>query len=160
MSLEQGLMPVLCIGETLEQRTSARTFEVLNRQLVYGLQSIDSGHIGSMVIAYEPVWAIGTGMSASGEQACEVHGFIRETIGRFAGGAAAEQVRIIYGGSVKPSNAADLLARDDIDGVLVGGASLDAESFCSIAQAAAGAGKSEKAPEARETGAAVKSPNA
>lgn len=136
MCIQDDLMPVLCVGETLEQRTSGKTEEALNCQLVYGLQGIDSTQIGDMVIAYEPVWAIGTGMSASGEQAEDAHGFIRETVRRFAGSGEAEKLRIIYGGSVTAENAGGLLGRGNIDGVLVGGASLKADSFCGIARTA------------------------
>ncbi|MFW6181211.1 MAG: triose-phosphate isomerase [Spirochaetota bacterium] len=138
ITLGHGLAPVLCVGETLEQRRSGRTGEVLNAQLVYGLQGIDGDLIGGMVIAYEPVWAIGTGMSASGEQAEEAHRFIRDTVERFAGDRVAGELRIIYGGSVTAVNAPELLAAPNIDGVLVGGASLKAGSFCGIAGAAAG----------------------
>jgi triosephosphate isomerase len=134
--LNGGLTPVLCVGETLEQRRAGITRRVLNEQLVYGLQGIDNEEIGRIVIAYEPVWAIGTGMSATSEQSQDIHRFIREKLSLFSRDEVARTVRIIYGGSVKPENAAELLGQEDIDGVLVGGASLKAESFCAIAGAA------------------------
>jgi len=131
-SLAWGLTPVLCIGESLEQRRAGATFSVLNEQLVYGLQGIDNDHVGRIVIAYEPVWAIGTGMSATSLQAEEAHRFIRGVIGTFSDNAVALNMRIIYGGSVNPDNAAQLLCQEDVDGALIGGASLKAESFCEI----------------------------
>jgi triosephosphate isomerase len=134
--LKGGLTPILCVGETLEQRRAGEARSVLNEQLVYGLQGIDNGGIERVVIAYEPVWAIGTGMSATSEQAQETHRFIRERLSLFSHDEVARTVRIIYGGSVKSENAAELLKQEDIDGVLVGGASLKAESFCAIAGAA------------------------
>ena len=137
-----GLVPILCVGESLDQRKSGRTFEVLNSQIVYGLEGIDGGEIQKTVIAYEPVWAIGTGISATEQQAEEVHRFIRSVIERFAGPKASETVRIGYGGSVSPKNAGRLLREDNIDGALVGGASLVAESFCEIVGSASFNGKS------------------
>jgi triosephosphate isomerase len=134
--LKYGLIPILCIGETLEQRKCGNTYDVLNRQLVYGLMGIDDEQIRRMVIAYEPVWAIGTGVSASGEQAGETHRVIRSILGDFAGVDSSEELRIIYGGSVTPENAGELLTRDDVDGALVGGASLKAETFCQIVRTA------------------------
>jgi len=135
-SLSGGLGPVFCIGETSQERKARETEEVLNRQIVYGLEGIGGKEIESVVIAYEPVWAIGTGISASARQAEEVHRYIRGVVGRFGGGRAAEAVRILYGGSVDPSNAAGFLSQEDIDGVLVGGASLSADTFCEIIRAA------------------------
>jgi triosephosphate isomerase len=134
--VESGLKPIYCVGETLAQRRAGAAFDVLNEQLVYGLEGIDDGRLQEMVIAYEPVWAIGTGMSATSGQAQEVHRFIRGVLGRFSGGETADRVRIIYGGSVTPDNAASLMLQADIDGALVGGASLSAESFRGIIQAA------------------------
>lgn len=131
-SLEHGLLPVLCIGETLEERREGRAFEVLNGQIVYGLEGIDGRLLMNVVIAYEPVWAIGTGMSATCEQAEEAHRFIRETVERFAGAETASGMRIIYGGSVNTENAEGLLGMEDIDGALIGGACLKAESFGAI----------------------------
>ncbi len=136
-SLKWGLTPIFCIGETLGQRTDGATFEVLNEQLIYGLQGIDGSSVSGMVIAYEPVWAIGTGMSAKSSQAEEVHSFIRDVVAQFSDGEAAQQVRIIYGGSVTPGNADELLSCGNVDGALVGGASLKTDSFCRIVQAAA-----------------------
>jgi triosephosphate isomerase len=130
-----GLEPVLCIGETLAQRESSATEAVISRQLdaVVSLAGIDA--FSRAVIAYEPVWAIGTGLTATPEQAQSVHAFIRDKLSTLDG-TIADQLRILYGGSVKGSNAADLFARDDIDGGLVGGASLTAEGFLDIVRAA------------------------
>jgi triosephosphate isomerase len=137
--LESGLKPIYCVGETLEQRRAGAAFDVLNGQLVYGLEGVDDGRLNDVVIAYEPVWAIGTGMSATSGQAQEVHRFIRGVLGKFSSAETAERVRIIYGGSVTAGNAAPLMREADIDGALVGGASLDAESFSGIVRAAEGA---------------------
>ena len=127
-----GLVPVLCVGETLEEREAGRTESVLARQLqaVLGLCGIAS--FGKAVIAYEPVWAIGTGKTATAADVAEVHAHIRATLAGRAGDPDA--VRILYGGSVKPSNAAELMAVDDVDGALVGGASLVADDFWAIAE--------------------------
>lgn len=140
--LRNGLGPILCVGESLAQRKEERTFEVLNSQIVYGLEGIDSGDIQKIVIAYEPVWAIGTGISATQEQAEEVHRFIRSVVERFAGKKVSETVRILYGGSVSVANADRLLGQENIDGALVGGASLRAESFCEIVRIASSTVKS------------------
>jgi triosephosphate isomerase len=126
-----GLCPILCVGETLEQRVAGRTFDVLRAQLSGSLARADAGRAGELVVAYEPVWAIGTGRTATPEIAQEAHAFIRSWL-RHRFGAAADQIRIQYGGSVKPDNAAALMAQADIDGGLVGGASLDPEGFCAI----------------------------
>ena len=139
-ALSGGLVPVFCIGETQGEREAGKTEETLNRQIVYGLEGIGGIEIESVVIAYEPVWAIGSGISASADQAEEVHRFIRSVVGRFGGGRSSLSVRILYGGSVNPSNAACLLSQEDIDGVLVGGASLSAGTFCEIIRAARSAG--------------------
>lgn len=127
----QGIIPVLCIGETLEERESDQTFAVIDRQLkaVIDLAGIDA--LANSVIAYEPVWAIGTGKTASDEQAQEVHKYIREQLVAQSA-SIAENLQILYGGSVKPANAKALFAMPDIDGGLIGGASLDADSFLSI----------------------------
>jgi len=130
--LDAGLIPVLCIGETLEQRQEGLTFDILNEQLVYGLEGVDGELIKKTIIAYEPVWAIGTGMSANAAQAQEAHAFIRHTLKNFAGDEAAGQVRILYGGSLTPKNARELMEEEDIDGGLIGGASLRPELFCEI----------------------------
>jgi triosephosphate isomerase len=137
-ALTVGLKPIVCVGEILEDRESGRTEEVVERQLAGGLKSLTEGQLLNTTLAYEPVWAIGTGRVATLEQAGEVHRFIREWIGQKFSRAAAETIRIQYGGSVKPDNAAALLADPDIDGALVGGASLDAGLFDGIIRASAG----------------------
>lgn len=129
-ALETGFVPVLCIGETLEDREADRTFAVIEEQMVSALKELDKSQIEKVVIAYEPVWAIGTGKTATPEIAQEVHGFIRKLmIDRFGTG---EETFILYGGSVKPSNAEALLRKNDINGALIGGASLQWESFSDI----------------------------
>jgi triosephosphate isomerase len=131
----QGLVPVLCVGETLEEREGGRTTEVVTRQLEAVLSVSGVGSLASAVIAYEPVWAIGTGRTASPEQAQEVHAMIRGKVAALDA-TIASSVRILYGGSVKASNARELFAMADIDGGLVGGASLKAEEFAQICAAA------------------------
>jgi len=134
--LAAGLCPIVCLGETLEQREAERTLAVCEAQLDGSLAGIEGGQLGDLVLAYEPVWAIGTGRTATPEIAQEVHGFIRGWLGgRF--GNAGQRVRIQYGGSMKPENAAELLAQPDIDGGLVGGASLDPETFARVCRSAA-----------------------
>jgi triosephosphate isomerase len=128
-ALAFGLLAILCIGETLSDRESGKTFEVLAEQLKKGLMSLTAADMAKVVIAYEPVWAIGTGKTASKEQAQEAHAFIREVLAKNFEKTVAEQTRILYGGSVKPTNIDELMAQADIDGALVGGAALDAESF-------------------------------
>ena len=123
-----GLTPLLCVGESEEEREANRTFEVLSRQLAAAL----AGRPEPLAVAYEPVWAIGTGKTATPEIAQEAHAFVRETLADLLGSAAASTKRILYGGSVNPDNAASLYARADIDGFLVGGASLDPEPFSAI----------------------------
>lgn len=132
---EQGIKPILCVGETLTEREQNQTFAVIERQLavVFAEQKVNSSEI---VVAYEPVWAIGTGKTATPELAQAVHAFIREKLVMCLGNVAAQKMRILYGGSVKPDNAAGLLSQPDIDGALVGGASLSVESFMQICQAA------------------------
>jgi triosephosphate isomerase len=126
-----GMIPILCVGETLAERESGRTFEVVGGQLDGSLALADAGKAAELVVAYEPVWAIGTGRTATPEIAQEAHAFIRGSLSkRF--GSDAQSIRILYGGSVKPDNAEALLAQDDIDGGLVGGASLDPASFSAI----------------------------
>ena len=127
-----GLVPVMCIGETESQREAEQTFSVLDKQIRNGLQGFVLQDISDLVLAYEPVWAIGTGKTATREQAQEAHAFIRSVVEKLFGGPAAAAMRILYGGSVKPSNIADLMAMDDIDGALVGGASLEAATFADI----------------------------
>jgi triosephosphate isomerase len=126
-----GLRPIVCVGETLEEREGGRTLEVLEEQLRRSLAGADARRAHDLIVAYEPVWAIGTGRTATAEIAQEAHAFLRKCLqARF--GEAAEAIRIQYGGSVKPGNIAELLAQPDIDGALVGGASLDLESFLAI----------------------------
>lgn len=129
-----GLIPMLCVGETLQEREAGKTFEVLERQLsaIFHDSKINPT---SLVLAYEPVWAIGTGKTAMPELAQTVHAFIREKLAAWLGDAVAQRMQILYGGSVKPDNAAGLLSQPDIDGALVGGASLVAESFIGIINA-------------------------
>ena len=129
-----GLKPMLCLGETLEERESGVTEEVVGRQLQAVLDKVGVAGLGDAVIAYEPVWAIGTGMTASSDQAQAVHEFIRQTLHKLDP-AVAEATRILYGGSVKPDNAQELFACPDIDGGLIGGAALSADSFLGICKA-------------------------
>jgi triosephosphate isomerase len=133
-ALAAELTPVLCIGETLQERQANRTLEVVAEQLDAGLAPLAADALSKLVIAYEPVWAIGTGQVATPLQAQEVHAAIRERL-RTRDAAVASGMRILYGGSVKPDNAAEILKQPDIDGALVGGASLDAEAFSAIARA-------------------------
>ena len=133
-ALAADLEPILCVGESEEARDAGATEEVLERQLQADLAGIEAGLIENVVVAYEPIWAIGTGRTATAGQAQEACAFIRDVLR--ARGAAADKVRILYGGSVKPGNAAELLALPDVDGALVGGASLDPEDFAAIVEAA------------------------
>jgi triosephosphate isomerase len=133
-ALAAGLEPILCVGESDEARDAGQTEAVLERQLQADLAGVDGDALGGIVVAYEPIWAIGTGRTATPEQAQEAILFIRDTL-RMRGGAG-DSVRILYGGSVKPDNAAELLSQPDIDGALVGGASLDPEGFATIVKAA------------------------
>jgi triosephosphate isomerase len=131
-SLRQGMVPIMCIGEVQEEREEGRTNDVLLRQLKIGLDGIKAEVAAPLVIAYEPIWAIGSGQSASPEIADETHAFIRGAVRERLGDAVADGMRILYGGSVKPENTAALMEKDEIDGALVGGASLDPESFAEI----------------------------
>ncbi len=130
--IKAGMTPVVCLGEVLEEREQGRTFEVIDKQLKGALQGFSAEQMSGVVIAYEPVWAIGTGRTATPEQAQEVHAHIRGTISSFFSTAIEKTVRILYGGSVKPSNVDALMAQPDIDGALVGGASLEVGSFASL----------------------------
>jgi triosephosphate isomerase len=127
-----GLTPIVCIGETLDQRERGETFDVLDRQIKTGLDHLTSEQMALLVIAYEPVWAIGTGRNATPAQAAEAHGHIRQRLGQWFGGDAAQHCHVIYGGSVKPENIKDLAVQNDVDGALVGGASLDVRGFFEI----------------------------
>jgi len=134
-ALAANLIPIMCVGETLEQREAGETQEVVRRQVDGGLAGVDASS-GDVIVAYEPVWAIGTGQVATPEQAQEMHAFIRELLVGALGEKAAGATRIQYGGSMKPDNAKELLEQPDIDGGLIGGASLDARSFVEIVRAA------------------------
>ena len=131
-SLHFGLTPILCVGETLDEREQGETFKVVREQLSQGLQDVQAEHIQQVVIAYEPVWAIGTGKTATKEQAQEVHAFIRTALADLYEKTLADSIRILYGGSVKPENIDSLMAQPDVDGALVGCAALQAESFAMI----------------------------
>jgi len=127
-----GLTPIVCIGETLDQRERGETLDVLDRQIKVGLDSLTTEQLGLLVLAYEPVWAIGTGRNATPAQAAEAHGHIRQRLRQWFGAEAASQCHIIYGGSVKPDNIHDLVKQPEVDGALVGGASLDIRGFFEI----------------------------
>ncbi len=131
-ALRTSLIPIVCIGETLAEREERKTLSVIEQQVTEGLRGVTPNEMERTIIAYEPVWAIGTGKTASPQQAQEVHHFIRELIEKIYSKQIAEQVRILYGGSVKPENSNSLMEQEDIDGALVGGASLKAESFAGI----------------------------
>ena len=127
-----GLQAIVCVGETLAERDAGKAAEVVRRQIRQGLAQLTESDLSPMIVAYEPVWAIGTGRTATPETAAEMHGEIRRTIGEIFGAKAAAALRILYGGSVKPDNIQELMRREDIDGALVGGASLDPASFAAI----------------------------
>jgi triosephosphate isomerase len=131
-ALAADLIPIVCIGETLAQREANETLAVLDRQIKAGLESFTGPQVGSIVIAYEPVWAIGTGRVATAAQAQEAHAHIRSRLRDWFGADAADQCHVLYGGSVKPENAGELMAQADVDGALVGGASLDVRGFFDI----------------------------
>jgi triosephosphate isomerase len=128
-AIKSGLMPIVCIGETLKERDSGSTFNVIDTQVKNGLKGLAGGDVFRLVVAYEPVWAIGTGKTATPEMAQEVHSYIRSTLSDMFGGQASGIIPVLYGGSVKPDNIDVLMAQKDIDGALVGGASLKADSF-------------------------------
>jgi triosephosphate isomerase (TIM) len=134
-ALAADLVPILCVGETLDQRDGGQTLAVLDSQLQRGLDGVSADHVANMVVAYEPVWAIGTGRNATPEEAQEAHAHLRGRLRSWFGAEVAERCHVIYGGSVKPGNAAALLAQPDIDGALVGGASLDVAGFAQIVRA-------------------------
>jgi triosephosphate isomerase (TIM) len=131
-ALAAGLTPIMCVGETLEQRERGETLNVLDRQLGAGLQGVPADQVASSVVAYEPVWAIGTGRNATPAQAGEVHAHLRARLREWFGGQAADCCPLLYGGSVKPENIRELIAQADVDGGLVGGASLNVRSFVDI----------------------------
>ncbi|KAF0151814.1 MAG: triosephosphate isomerase [Ignavibacteria bacterium] len=131
-AVKHGLKPIFCIGETLEEREKGITFEICERQIRFGLEGLTEAELSDLIIAYEPVWAIGTGKTATNEQAQEVHAFIRGLVSKLLSETFAQKLVIQYGGSVKPENAKELLAQTDIDGALVGGACLKADSFLKI----------------------------
>jgi len=131
-AIGQGLTPIMCIGETLEERERNETLAILDRQIKAGLDGVTAEQVASLVIAYEPVWAIGTGRNATAAQAGEAHAHIRTRLRQWFGADAAEKCRVIYGGSVKPDNIRELIAEADVDGALVGGASLEVKSFAEI----------------------------
>ena len=135
-AIAADLIPIICIGETLEERESGATLAVLDRQIRAALEGLTGEQIGDALIAYEPVWAIGTGKNATPAEADEAHRHIRSRVRQWFGGTAAEACRILYGGSVKPENIRDLIGLADVDGALVGGASLDVRSFAEIIQRA------------------------
>ena len=131
-ALDHGLVPIFCIGETERERESGETFSVLDKQVGTGLEGFSLNDLETLVLAYEPVWAIGTGKTATSEQAQEVHAYLRSRIYNRFGNQLSQSVRILYGGSVKPTNISELMAMPDIDGALVGGASLKADVFSEI----------------------------
>lgn len=135
-ALKNQLRPIFCVGETLQERESGATLKVVQTQIERGLEGVNKDQAASVVIAYEPVWAIGTGKVATTEQAQEVHAYIRGLLVKLFGEAIAQKVRILYGGSMKPANAPELLAQKDIDGGLIGGAALEARSFVELVNAA------------------------
>ncbi len=138
-ALVNELKPILCVGETLAEREAGSTLAVVQRHVEGGLAGVKPEQITTVIVAYEPVWAIGTGKVATTAQAQEVHAFIRDLLTKLYGAPLAQKVRILYGGSMKPANAAELLAEKDIDGGLIGGASLEARSFIDLVKAAGAA---------------------
>ena len=131
-AIQAGLVAIVCVGETLEQREAGSATDVVKGQIIKGLDGLTVADTERIIIAYEPVWAIGTGKTASPEQAQEMHSVIRRTVAEMHGSQVADSMRILYGGSVKPENIGELMRQEDVDGALVGGASLEAESFAKI----------------------------
>jgi len=131
-AVDHDLKPIFCVGESEKERESNATFSVLDKQVTSGLKGFSSNQLKALIIAYEPVWAIGTGKTATTDQAQEVHRFLRAMLENSYGNTLAKSIRILYGGSVKPDNISELMAMDDVDGALVGGASLDPETFSGI----------------------------
>jgi len=131
-AVKAGLVPVMCVGETEQEREAGQTFSILDKQLQNGLKDSIADQLASLVVAYEPVWAIGTGKTATAAQAQEAHRFIRSKVAQMFGSALSGAMRVLYGGSVKPENISELMALGDIDGALVGGASLKPDSFANI----------------------------
>jgi triosephosphate isomerase len=131
-AIRAGLTAIVCIGETLQERERNETFDILERQIKTGLSNLSTDEMEKVLLAYEPVWAIGTGKTATDEQAQEAHAFIRRLVEEYFSDSVANRLRILYGGSVKPDNIRSLMSQPDVDGALVGGASLTAESFASI----------------------------
>jgi triosephosphate isomerase len=132
LALEQNLTPIYCVGEKLEERETGKHFNIIETQIKEGLFSFAENEISKLIIAYEPVWAIGTGKTASPEQAQEIHEYIRNLIAKQYGNNTAANISILYGGSVKPTNAKEIFANPDVDGGLIGGASLNAQDFLQI----------------------------
>jgi triosephosphate isomerase len=135
-AISGGLLPILCVGELLSERKASQTDEVITRQIKKGLTGLSAEKASAVTIAYEPVWAIGTGLTATPQQAQEAQGLIRGLLAQVYDDKLAQGIRILYGGSVKPDNAAELMAQEDVDGLLVGGASLNADDFLAIIQSA------------------------
>ena len=135
-AISGGLLPILCVGELLSERKTLQTEEVVKRQIKKGLSGLSEEKVSAVTIAYEPVWAIGTGLTATPQQAQEVQALIRKLLEQMYDGKLSQEIRILYGGSVKPDNAAELMAQEDVDGLLVGGASLNADDFLAIIRAA------------------------
>ena len=134
-AMAAGLTPIVCIGETLDERESRETLRVLDRQIKAGLDGLTANQVAALAVAYEPVWAIGTGRNATSAQAQEAHAHIRGRLGEWFGAEAGDACRILYGGSVKPANTKELVSQADVDGALVGGASLDPKAFAEIVAA-------------------------
>ncbi len=135
LALDNGLAPIFCIGEVLEQREDGTYFDVVKAQIEEGLFNLSAEEFGKIILAYEPVWAIGTGKTATADQAEEMHAFIRKTVAAKYGEEVAENTSILYGGSCKPTNAKEIFSKPDVDGGLIGGAALECESFMGIVNA-------------------------